>query len=773
MTVLIFLCQENTVKENTVKKNIIFGIILSTILSVSHAVASTEIKTIVVEGNGRLSDVAVKSILPYREGDIIGDAERTEILQELQDSDLFSTSNIQLQGNTLIVRVTEYPLINDFIFKGNKVLKRKDILPALGVKIRDSYTQDVKKNIVERLKRLYQIRGFYLADITLIEEKKSGNRVDLKFKINEGRTATIKSITFEGNKAYSDRKLRDVISSKVDSWYHFISDVDIYDEARVQVDMQLLEQFYKNRGFVDVDIQNYNATLSENKKDFHITFTLSEGKRYILEKSYIKNPDIRMNLNVFEPILQGHKGRFGYYSADNTDTMLKDIATEMARQGIPFVELDTELEKHTNAQGQDVVDVAVVLKPGLRAFIKRIVIRGNTRTLDKVIRRELEMTEGDPFNPAIVRASNRNIQRLGFFKSVDFSFEQATDPNQIIVYIDVQEQTTGGAGFGIGYSSTGGALFKINVSEENFLGRGQNLIFEAVRESRDTGFKVGFSEPRFMDRKLTAGLEFSDKDMDRLRRGAYKMRNRTLKGYVSYDLNRKWSHTSGLELALYDLYEVQSRASQSIKDEQRKTKGVTWTNTLSYNDLDDFRNPTKGMRANVSVNLNSLGSKYRTTKFEATGTYYHPVTEKNVFSISANASKVLFRDRLRMSDRLYLNSDYIRGFDRIGIFDTSTGSFLGGTTRLVANAELDFPVFLPKSYGVKGVVFATAAHLAGTPKRAGVTTTGDGITRSVVGTGIKWASPIGPMRFDFTRVLKKAPSDADRRFQFTIGWAFY
>ncbi len=754
-------------------KKLLFAAVAVWMLMYSVAFSATEINEIIVEGNGRMSDVAVKSIISYREGDTVGEAERQEMIEELWQSDIFSEVDITYDGQKMIISVAEYPLINDFIFKGNKVVKRDDIVPFLGAKIRDSYTPEVKQQVLSRLQDIYQVRGFYLADIQLEEEIKKGNRINLNFTIVEGKIATIKTITFEGNTAYSDKSLRDVISSKENAWYRFIADDDIYDEARAEVDLQLLENFYRNRGFADVQILDYNAVLSEDKRNFSLTFTLQEGKQYLMGKSYIANPEVSMDMNRFENILASNSGRKGFYYAEGVDDMLKDIANEMARQGIPFVDFDVELKRYQNDLGQDVVDTVVILKPGLRAFIERIEIRGNIRTLDKVIRRELEMVEGDPFNAAVVRASERNVNRLGFFETVEMSFEQALDPERVVVFIDVEEKTTGGAGFGIGYSSSSGGLFKINVAEENLLGRGQILDFEIERESRDITFKVGFAEPRFLGRKLTAGAEVENRNIDRISSSSYKARRTKLRTYTSYDINKKWTQTWGASVETYDMYEVRDNASASVKDEAGRTTGVTLTERLSFVDVDDYANPTDGVRASFEINAKNIGNQYQNYYVNLGTSYYRPLSEDIILTVNLGYTSVFGFSQLRMSDRLYLNSDYIRGFDKVGIRDSESGDMLGGTTRIFGGAEVDFPIFLPKSSGIKGSVFTGAAKLSGTPKKAGVTAVGDGDIRWIVGTGIKWASPIGPMRFDLSRVLRKGSNDTERQFQFTIGWSLY
>ena len=733
-----------------------------------NSVMAEVIKSIEVKGNYRISDTAIKAGISYREGDDINPNNYSEIIKELYNTGSFSNVNVNFEGGKLVINVVENAVYNDFVFKGNKAVKTEDLLKIVGVKIRSIYSKRTEKVALNNVRQYYKSRGYYSVKIKLNKETKSNNRINLVFDIEEGEIATIKNINFIGNEAFSDSALRDVIISKEDAWYRFLSDDDIYDRGRVNVDKQVLAEFYANRGYVDARVISADSELSKNKKDFFLTYKISEGKRYKLGKVYIKNWRSGIDKSRVNQLLDGGD-KAGYIETKGIAKIIEKVTEELSVQGASFVELKPIFKKYQK-NGENYIDVAIEMNKARRIFIEKIVVRGNTRTLDRVIRKEMKIVEGDPFNSTLMRASENNIRRLGFFSDVKISFAEGSSPEKAVVYVDVTETSTGSAGFGVGISSTKGIIFKVSLSEKNFLGRGQTLSTALTKDGKDIGGELSFTEPYFMGRDLSATGTISRRNIDRMKTNSYKARENNLGVSFAYDLNEKWSQSFGYKYRDYDLFEVGSGASLSIKDEKGRTRGHTLFNRLSYDDTDDFMNPTEGYKVSFSTYLKSMGTKYKHTYLDARGSYYYPVTEKSVLTISGTATQISGYDNLRFIDRLYLNSDYIIGFDKVGPVDSKSKDLLGGTKRATASAELDFPIGLPASMGIKGSVFYNAALLRGTPKHSKLTVVGENTVRQTIGTSIKWASPIGPMRFSFSKTLKKAETDENRGFQFIVGF---
>ena len=752
--------------KKTFKKISLYTVLL---FAISFNTAFAEvIKSIEVKGNYRISETAVKAGISYREGDDITPNDYSEIIKELYNTGSFSNVNVNFTDGKLVISVQENAVYNNFKFEGNKIAKTEDLLKVVGVKIRSIYSKRSEKLALNNVRQYYKSRGYYSVKIKLKKENKSNNRVDLVFQIEEGEVATIKNINFIGNEAYSDSQLRDVILSKEDAWWRFLSDDDIYDKGRVNVDKSLLFNFYQNRGYADVRIKSVDAELSKDKKDFFLTYKINEGKRYKLGKVSIKNWKSGIDKERINSLLvDGDKA--GYISSRSIAGIIDNINDELSAQGISFVELKPNLKKYQK-NGKNYIDVEIEMTKSRRIFIEKIVVRGNTRTLDRVIRKELKIVEGDPFNSSLMRSSENNIRRLGYFSDVRISFAEGSSPNKAIVYIDVKEQSTGSAGFGLGYSTTDGIVVKLSLSEKNFLGRGQALSTSLTKTGNDLGGSVSFTEPYFMGRDLSATGTVSRRHIDRMKRHSYKAKENVLGVSFAYDLNEKWSQSFGYKYRDYNLYELGSNASLSIKDEKGRSRGHTIFTRLGYEDLDDFMNPTEGFKTNATVYLKSLNTKYKHTYIDVRGSYYYPVTEKSVLTLSGTGTQISGYENLRFIDRLYLNSDYIIGFDKVGPMDKKSTDLLGGTKRITASAELDFPIGLPASMGIKGSVFYNAAMLRGTPKHSKLTVVGESPVRQTIGTSIKWASPIGPMRFSFSKTLKKADTDQNRGFQFIVGF---
>ncbi len=744
------------------------SIMFVVLISTNIVFAEQLIKDIKILGNSRISSVAVEASISYRKGDEISKEEEREIIQELYNTGIFKDVNIKFKNGILTIKVVENPIFNNFIFKGNKIVKSSELLSAVGIEIRSVYSKRKEKITVENIRQYYKAKGYYSVKIILEKETKSNNRLDLVFNIEEGKIATIKKISFVGNNAYSDSTLRDNILSKDNVWWRFLSDDDIYDRARKDVDKQILRKFYTNRGYSDIEVISVNAELSKNKKDFFLTYKIDEGQRYKLGKIYITGWKTGIDKNKVNKLLTG-ADKSGYVYASGLNKIIYNVSQELAKQGVSFITLEPKIKKYTKDE-QKYMDVNFQMKTSRKVFIEKIIIRGNTRTLDSVIRKKILLVEGDPFNPILMRSSEENISKLGYFSGVNLNFAEGTSPNKAIIYIDIMEKTTGSAGLGGGYSSTDGVVLKASLSEDNFLGRGQKLSTSIIRQGKDLGGSLSFTEPYFLGYNVSSTMSISRKKIDRMDIHSYKANENSLSTSFSYNLNEKWAQTIGYSYRDYNLYQVGDSASLSVKDQEGRTKGHTLFHKLDYTDVDDFLDPNSGYTLSLTTYIKSISTRYRHSYISLRGSYYYPVNEKMKLILFGTATKIMNYENLRLTDRLYLNSDYIIGFDKVGPMDKSTGDFLGGTTRITGSAELDFPIGLPASMGVKGNVFYNIAKLTGTPKRKTVIITGEKDIRQTVGLGVKWESPIGPMKFTFSKSIKQAPSDQSRAFQFIVGF---
>ena len=733
---------------------------------------TVKLKEIVVKGSGRLSDVAIIALMSFRDGDDISKADEASIVKELYESQKFKSVKVSLDKDILNITVVENSIINNFIFEGNKVVKENELLSVVGVKIRSISTRSTKGTIVSNLRKFYKMRGFYDVKIKAKEIKLSNNRIDYSFTIEEGGDSTIKSITFTGNKYYDDDDLRDVILSKEDAWYRFLSDSDIFNKGRLEADKQYLINFYKNRGFVDFKVEDIKSTLSKSQKDFHINFTVKEGKRYKLGEVKIVGANSGMDMNRLNDLLVGGDNH-GYYYAKGLQSIIVSLSRELSKQGFSFISVNPKLIRSVNAAGEDVMNLDFELVKSRPLFIEKIIIRNNTRTLDSVIRREFELVEGDAFNAALMNQSEQNIRGLRFFSNVKTSFVKGSSEDRVIIYVDVVEQSTGSLAFGAAFSNTTGFGFKISASENNFLGKGQKANLELEKKGDDVSIDLSFTEPRFLGRDLLASVVAEKVYYDNSDTQKYKAEEMLLSGTLSYKLNEKWTNTLSGSINSYNLYDVEEGAAASVIEEAGRSGGFDFGTGLSYSNLDDPFNPKSGQKFSAIFSLDGLDSIYANNVVNLNAKFFYPVNENVVLTFNAHGTKIFGYNQLRVSDRLYLNSDYIRGFDVVGPMDSVTGTLLGGATRFTVGSELDFPIGLSESAGVKGSLFIGAASLTDIPTvSSNVKLVGNDIIRSSTGLGIKWQSPIGAMRFDFIKVLSKAETDITDSFQFSVGFGF-
>ncbi len=748
----------------------IISIIITLMLSATTSFAVV-LKNIVINGNGRLSKVAIETIISYRIGDNVGKAIEAIVIQELYATQKFKNVSARLSGSVLYIKLVENAIVNDFEFEGNKIIADDDLIDAVGVKIRSVSTKDSLKLATYNLTQLYKSKGYYSITIEPSTVAKSNNRVNYKFKITENQVATITKIDFKGNKLVSRNELLSVIISIEDVWWKFFSDDDIYDKGRIEVDRQLIENYYHDEGFVDARVVDVKVILSKDKKEFNLKYIINEGKRHKLNKIFVGKVDKKYNLDKINLFLKdAQKG--GYVFTSGLNRITTKITTEILNQGFPFIDVVKKLRKTKNKNGEDIINVEFRFKNGRKLFIERIVIRGNTRTLDKVIRREMEFVEGDPLNATLIRNSQRNVIGLGYFKDVKLSFENGSDPKNVVVYVDVQETSTGSLGFSGGYSDDAGIIYRINSKERNFLGRGQvvNLALTKSDTQRSASFSI--TQPKFLNRNMSASFSVGTTLENYLKDRSYEAKNIFVALSMNYRINRNWGQGLSLKYKDYDLFEVKDDASRGLLDQKGRTKSFTISHSLIYSDLNNRSNPTEGIKISMRNRLVGLGSKYTNFYNSLTGGYFYPLRENIIFNLVGTIANISSFETLRYNDRIYLGSGNVRGFDSFGPKDKTSNDLIGGTLLASLMAEIDFPIGFSQSSGVKGVLFTGAGRLSGTPKYSGDEIVGEKEIRTSVGIGVKWASPVGPIRFDFSKVINKALSDKTKIFQLSLGFGF-
>ncbi len=453
-------------------------------------------------GTQRIEPETVRSYLLIQPGEPWDAEKLDDSLKALFATGLFADVNLSRVGNTLVVKVVENPIINRIAFEGNRKLDDKELNAEIQERPRVVYTRTRVQNDVKRILDLYRRHGRFGATVEPKVIQLSENRVDLVFEINEGEYTGIRSINFVGNKAFSESKLRGVIATKESRWYRFLSTSDSYDPDRLTYDRELLRKFYLTEGYADFRVVSAVAELTPERDGFIITFTVDEGERYRFGKVGVNIKLKDLPASQVLPLLTVHSG--DWYNAEEVENSISVLTDALGTRGYAFVEVKPEITRNRKDR---TIDIVFNVQEGPRVYVERIDIVGNVRTLDKVIRREFQLVEGDAFNTEKMKRSKERIKNLGFFKKVEVTNGPGSAPDKTVVTVEVEEQSTGELSLGLGFSTTDGPLADINIRERNFLGRGQDLQVGTVVSFRSQQVQLSFTEPYFLDKNIAAGFD--------------------------------------------------------------------------------------------------------------------------------------------------------------------------------------------------------------------------------------------------------------------------
>ena len=472
------------------------------LLDKADAQTAETIRQIRIEGNQRIEDRTVQSYLLVSPGEPFDPSRIDLSLKTLFATGLFADASFEKAGSDLIVRVVENPIINRVLFEGNSALDDDKLREEVQAAPRGIFTAARVQADVQRILELYRQSGRFSATVEPQYKPLDQNRVDLVFVMTEGPVTGVRAINFIGNEAYSDRRLRSEVVTKQSRWWRFFSSNDNYDPGRLEYDRELLRQFYQNKGYYDFRVISAVADLTPDREDFYITYTIEEGEEYTFGDVSVETALDKLSgaaLRRVVPISDGDLFR-GDVIEDTIDTLT--YAAGIA--GYAFVDITPRLDADPETRK---VNVTFAIDEGPRVYIERINIVGNTSTLDRVIRRELRVAEGDAFNRVLLDRSRNRVRALGYFEEVEITEKPGTRPDRTVVDLEVKEQATGELSFAAGFSSVDSFLLDLSVSQRNLRGRGQSLIARVSASDRQQFVDFRFQEPRFLDRNLSAGME--------------------------------------------------------------------------------------------------------------------------------------------------------------------------------------------------------------------------------------------------------------------------
>ena len=734
-----------------------------------QSVSSVTIVRIDVQGNQRIEASTIQSYMAIKAGDPYVSGRVDQSLKALFATGLFADVSIRRQGTVLVVTVVENPIINRLAFEGNRRISNEALEPEVQLRPRIVYTRSRVQADVQRILQVYRRNGRFAASVEPKVVQLEQNRVDLIFEISEGPVTGVRRIDIIGNRNFSDGKLRRTIATKESRWYRFYTSDDTYDPDRVTFDRELLRKFYLERGYADFRVLSAVADLTHDRSDFFITFTVEEGELYKFGKI-----DLSTSLNNLDPeilrefltIVEGET-----YNAEEIELSIEQLNFAVGRLGYAFVDIRPQVNRRRDER---LINLVFRIDEGPRVKIGRINITGNIRTLDKVIRREITLVEGDAFNTAKLRRSRQNIRRLGFFDKVDVAQRQGETPDKAIIDVDVQERSTGELSFGIGVSTTETVVGDISIRERNLLGKAQDLrltlSFSATRQEVD----LSFTEPYFLDRNVSAGFDVFNRKEDQQDRSSFDEQAR------GFALRSRFPITENLKQGLR--YTLRSDRIENTNNDTspfiQLDEGDYVTSSVSYNltydTRDDVALPSTGIIIRGGQEIAGLGGDVQYIQSTAKMAYYHPFTRDIVGSMTLSGGTIFgIGQDVRVLNRFFLGGATLRGFESggVGPRDSQTDDAIGGNTYAVLSGEMRFPIGLPNDLGVLGRAFAETGTLLN-PDVSGANLQDSKDPRFSIGVGLSWRSPFGPIRIDLAQAVIKEDFDKDELFRFSFGTRF-
>ena len=727
-----------------------------------------------IEGNERVDAATILSFAGIARGRSLSAAELNDAFQRIQGSGLFETVDLVPRGNTLIIRVREFPTINVINFEGNRRLKDEQLAGLVRSQARRVYSPSQAEADAATIAEAYREGGRLAATVEPRIIRRSGNRVDLVFEVREGRVSEIERVAFVGNRAFSDRRLRQVLDTKQAGFLRQLIQRDTFVADRLEFDKQLLRDFYQSRGYVDFEVLDASGELSRERDAVFVTFTVREGQSFRVGAVDVVSEIEGADAEEFRQVMRLRPGVV--YSPTVIETNITRMETLALRKGLNFV----RVEPRINRNERDLtLDVTFAIVRGPRLFVERIDIEGNTTTLDQVVRRQFRTVEGDPFNPREIRQAAERIRALGYFANANVEAEPGSSADQVIVNVDVEEQPTGSLGFGVSYAVDSGVGLNVSFSETNFLGRGQTVALNVLTGTDNASATFSFLEPGFLGRDLSFGLDVYYSQTER-QNALYDTRNVGIRSSIGFPVGENARLELRYRISNDEIRNVTTESSAILQREG--AQGALLTSAIGYSYAYDTRrnglNPNGGVLLRFGQDFAGLGGdvQYVQTNVLALAERRVLNDEVTLRAVFEGGALSMIKGNSRVTERFF--GGQMRGFEGGGIgprdLTAVNQDALGGNFFAIAKLESEFPIGLPEEYGIRGGLFLDVGSVWGLDDRngtAGVVDDGARL-RAVVGASVFWDTPIGPLRFNVSRALKKTPYDREQKFDLTISTQF-
>jgi outer membrane protein insertion porin family len=740
-------------------------------------VQGDRIAAIVVTGNQRIEAGTIQSYMLLSSGDVFDPKLVDQSLKTLYATGLFSNVGITRQGNNLVVNVVENPLVGQVAFEGNHQLTKTNLQGVVQLKPRSVYTAAAAEDDRQRILDAYAHKGYYSTTVQAQIIKLSENRVDVVYKIHDGRATYISKIAFVGNNHFSEGNLRTVINSRESDWWRFLSSSDSYDPTRVEFDGDLLRRFYLRKGFADFRLLKTEAELAPDRSSFFVTFVMNEGARYRVGDIKIVSHLPHLDGSTLRGDLKMDTG--DWFNGDTINQTADAISADVQSRGYAFVQVNPVLKKRVDSRGRHVVDLTFDVVEGPRVFVEQIDISGNARTEDKVIRREFLLAEGDAFNADAIRRSRQRLIDLGYFKSVELGTQPGSAPDKIVLTTAVQEQSTGSLTIGGGYSTDDGALINLGLSEKNLIGTGIDTSISGVLAQKASQIDLSATDPYFLDRNLLLGGDLFNITNDNRDISQYEESRTGFTVRTGYAFNQYMSQTVSYSLIDRDVFNVQSGASLYVVDESGWSLLSQISQSLVWDHRDSTIDPHSGYILRLGTDVAGLGGNSDYVRAKLDAGYYIPLdyfSGNHLWSVAITGGVGYlwnYSGDQRIIDNFFMGGQNLRGFEEggAGPHDVKTGDSLGGRFIATQTTELHFPLPISPDIGLSGRVFADIGVLTGVDAKFGpVYDTSS--PRVAAGVGFSWNTPFGLINIDLADPIVKYKDDQTQVFRFGFGTRF-
>jgi outer membrane protein insertion porin family len=754
-------------------------------LTIAIAGTAQARETIDVQGNRRIDAETVRSYFHAAPDGRFDEAARDAGLKALLETRLFDKVTIERAGERLVVHLAEAPVLDRVAFEGNKKIQDKELTAVIESKPRGPLQRAVVQADVGRIMEAYRHAG--RDEVAVVPQiiSHGNDRVDLVYVVTEGAKTTVRQINFEGNRVFGKRQLAAVIKTSATNMLSFLTGGDEYDPDRIAADREQLRVYYRSKGYADASVPSAKAEYDPAAHGFTLTFSIDEGPLY-----HFGDINIVCNVPGLDPeklrgLLLTRSG--AVFNGDALDKTSDVLTVELAKLGFPFAQA---LARTTRNAAETRIDVSFTIDQGPRTYVERIDIHGNTRTRGYVIRREFDISEGDAYNKALIDRAERRLKNLNYFKTVKISTKPGSVQDRVVLDVEVAEQSTGEFTISGGYSTTDGLLAEVKLGDRNFLGSGKAVNFTGTYGQYTRGFDLSASEPYFLGTRISAGIDLYDKQSYASSYQSY--------GSNTYGAMLQFGTPITDQLGVQYRYSIYNQsltldptsltAAPSLPIQQAALAGPAWVSavgsTVTYSTLDNNKNPTDGIKSQLSQDLAGLGGDVNFLRTTEDVRYYHALNDDVVGMVRAQGGYITGwgGQQVPLMNTFFGGPTMVRGFapNGFGPRDLTPGTTMdnvGGSMYWATTAELQSAIpGVPKEYGLKALAFVDSGSVFGYsgptifPGSAqSLQVANSNVVRSSVGVGLSWDSPFGPLSINYAVPLSKAPYDVVQPFGFSAG----